>query len=53
MNKSKFINFIAEKDRYTNDTEYNHGLKLIREHGYDCVCYKSSVQYYCLCNGII
>ena len=52
MSKSELINSIAKKDRRTNDTEYNRGLKLIKEHGYDCVCNEPSVRYYCLCNGM-
>lgn len=37
------INELAKKDNFTNDKQYNSGLRLIREMGY--------LKYYCICNG--
>lgn len=45
------IDKLAEKDNFTNDKQYNHGLKLIRENGYIYVCTEPDVKYYCMCNG--
>ena len=44
------IDKLAEKDNFTNDKQYNHGLKLIRENGYNYVCGEPDVKYYCMCN---
>lgn len=45
------IDKLAEKDNFTKDQQYNHGLKLIRECGYIHVCGDPDVKYYCMCNG--
>lgn len=45
------IDKLAGKDNFTNDKQYNHGLKLIIENGYIYVCAESDVKYYCICNG--
>lgn len=45
------INELARKDNFTNDKQYNSGLKLIREMGYRHVCGEPDVKYYCMCNG--
>ena len=47
----KALDKLAEKDNFTNDKQYNHGLKLIRENGYNYVCGEPDVKYYCMCNG--
>lgn len=46
------INELANKDHFTNDRQYNIGLKLIRENGYLYVCGNPDVKYYCMCNGL-
>lgn len=45
------INELANKDHFTNDRQYNTGLKLIREYGYSYVSSNPAVKYYCMCNG--
>lgn len=45
------INKLARNDNFTNDNQYNSGLKLIREYGYLYVCDNLDVEYYCMCNG--
>ncbi len=45
------INELANKDYFTNDRQYNTGLKLIRENGYASVSSDPDVRYYCMCNG--
>ena len=45
------INELARKDNFTNDKQYNSGLKLIREMGYRYVREEPDVKYYCMCNG--
>lgn len=45
------INELANKDHFTNDRQYNAGLKLIKEYGYLYVCGNPDVKYYCMCNG--
>ncbi len=50
-NRANAIDQLAEKDHYTNDTQYNAGLKLLRENGYLYVCGHTDVKYYCKCNG--
>ena len=50
-NRANAINQLAEKDHYTNDIQYNAGLKLLRENGYLYVCGHPDVEYYCKCNG--
>ena len=45
------INELARKDNFTNDKQYNSGLKLIREMGYRYVREELDVKYYCMCNG--
>lgn len=49
--KANAIDQLAEKDHYTNDTQYNAGLKLLRENGYLYICGHPDVEYYCKCNG--
>ena len=44
------INELARKDNFTNDKQYNSGLRLIREMGYHHVSRESDVKYYCMCN---
>lgn len=46
-----FINDLARKDHFTKDNQYNAGLKLIRQYGYNYVCEEPDVKYYCMCNG--
>lgn len=48
----RIINELANKDHFTNDRQYNIGLKLIRENGYLYVCGNPDVKYYCICNGL-
>lgn len=45
------INELARKDKFTNDKQYNSGLRLIREMGYRYVSGEPDVKYYCMCNG--
>lgn len=45
------INELARKDNFTNDKQYNAGLKLIRGYGYSYVSSNPAVRYYCMCNG--
>ncbi len=45
------INELANKDHFTNDRQYNVGLKLIKEYGYSYVSSNSAVKYYYMCNG--
>lgn len=45
------INELVNKDHFTNDRQYNAGLKLIRENGYSSVSSDPDVRYYCMCNG--
>lgn len=45
------INELARKDNFTNDNQYNSGLRLIREWGYRHVSTEPAVKYYCMCNG--
>lgn len=45
------INELARKDNFTNDKQYNSGLRLIREMGYRYVSGEPDVKYYCICNG--
>lgn len=45
------INELARKDNFTNDKQYNSGLRLIREMGYCHVSGDPDVKYYCICNG--
>ena len=45
------INELARKDNFTNDKQYNSGLRLIREMGYCHVSGEPDVKYYCICNG--
>ena len=45
------INELVRKDNFTNDKQYNSGLKLIREMGYRYVREEPDVKYYCMCNG--
>ena len=49
--KANTIDQLAEKDHYTNDTQYNAGLKLLRKNGYLYICGHPDVEYYCKCNG--
>lgn len=51
MRLDLIINEIANKDHFTNDKQYNSGLKLIREMGYYYVSSDTDVKYYCMCNG--
>lgn len=46
------INELARKDNFTNDRQYNAGLKLIREYGYSYASSDPAVKYYCMCNGL-
>lgn len=48
----RIINELANKDHFTNDRQYNIGLKLIREYGYFYVSSNPAVKYYCMCNGL-
>lgn len=48
---SSIINELARKDKFTNDKQYNSGLRLIREMGYRYVSGEPDVKYYCMCNG--
>lgn len=45
------INELARKDNFTNDKQYNSGLRLIKEMGYRHVSGEPDVKYYCMCNG--
>lgn len=45
------INELAKKDNFTNDKQYNSGLRLIREMRYRHVSGEPDVKYYCMCNG--
>lgn len=45
------INELARKDNFTNDKQYNSGLRLIREMGYRHVSGEPDIKYYCMCNG--
>lgn len=51
MQMESIINELARKDNYTNDKQYNSGLKLIKEMGYRYVSGEPDVKYYCMCNG--
>ena len=42
----------ARTDIKTNDTEYNRGLKAIRDFGYRNVSTQSEVKYWCMCNNL-
>ena len=42
---------LAKKDNFTNDKQYNSGLRLIREMGYRHVSGEPDAKYYCMCNG--
>lgn len=50
--KELLIEEIARKDNKTNDTEYNKGLKAIRNFGYQSVSTLPEVKYYCMCNNV-
>lgn len=51
LNMESIINELARKDNYTNDKQYNSGLRLIKEMGYRYVSGEPDVKYYCMCNG--
>lgn len=46
------IEYIANIENKTNDTEYNRGSELIRLYGYLPVCGKKEVRYWMYCNNI-
>ena len=44
---------VAQNDNYTNDKEYNKGLKLVRESiGFSVLYVTEEVKYWMLCNNI-
>lgn len=49
---SKEINEIARKDHRTMDTEYNRGLKCVKELGIELSYHKDCVKYWMSCNNL-
>lgn len=52
-NFEKNIDNFANQNYFTNDTQYNHGLRLIHKYGYVNICENDDVKYYCMCNFLI
>ena len=50
--RAKNIEELAEKDNKTNDTEYNKGLKAIKDFGYQSVSTLPEIKYWCMCNNV-
>ena len=46
------IDVFAKMDFMTNDSEYNIGLKLIKEYEYSLVAGIKEVEYYLMCNNL-
>ena len=50
--KARQIEHRARTEKKTADAEYNRGMKLIRERGYEAVKGEDAVKYWCWCNGL-
>jgi len=49
----KEVQKVAQNDNYTNDKEYNKGLRLVRESiGFSVLYMTEEVKYWMLCNNI-
>lgn len=43
---------MAREDHLSKDTQYNNGLKAIRNFGYEHVVGNPDVEYWCMCNNL-
>lgn len=46
------ISRVAGKDNKSNDSQYNRGLKAIKDFGYEHVMGDPDVKYWCMCNNL-